>query len=806
MSRKYIIAIIAVLILIGGYFYSRSTAPAPSTAGTTASGSVSTGVPPKAVSTRVAHVDTFAEEISLVGRVSAYKETSISPLVSGTIQSINVKIGSRVSEDMTLASIDFSSSTIGIASDTAHTAYENSMAGYASTKTSSDKDRESARIQLENAKTNHDNTYNSTDQQLKTAQIQLDTAKDNKDNTYASTEKQLSIAKIQLDNAQSNRDNTIAITDNQLKIAKTQLDNINTQKSNTVASTDESVHSAQIAVDLATKSVDNATTSIDSFEKNTGETMKGLLSKKKSLYDTTKVSVDNTLDGAIAATTTNVHNALNFADGILGVTDANAGQNTLYKNLLGAKANTKLLLAQDQFRTANKAYNDLENSKDLSSTGGIDAALDATIEILNDTSDLYSTLADVLNNTLTSVAFTDTALSTLKTGASGQQSAIASALSSLVATRNGIVDLNNTLSSTQTSLDTTRTSLQTALSISQTQLDSAKQTLKNVQAGNTLNLDSLSGNQSLTTEQLNNTIASIKSTRDSVEKALELAKEQYNSTTIGVKTTKNGVDNALKIAQSQYDSTEIAVKSARDTVDSAVATAQAQYDSTVAKLNAQITSTQTQLDASKGQKDMADVQKSNGFIKAPFDGVILTKNIEIGTAVSPGMSAFTIGDDSQYIVRLDVNADNASHISLGQSAQITSSHGDAFSGSVTLIAPSADPMTRLYRIEVSFSGDMDTIKQSLTLGNYVDVLIRKPTSDEKVISVPFSAIVPLDQGQYRIYVVGSGSIAIPREVKIGTSNSTSIIIREGLSEGERYISKGTLTVAEGDHVIERVET
>jgi len=66
------------------------------------------------------------------------------------------------------------------------------------------------------------------------------------------------------------------------------------------------------------------------------------------------------------------------------------------------------------------------------------------------------------------------------------------------------------------------------------------------------------------------------------------------------------------------------------------------YTSTQAKLQSQLTGVKSQLDASKGQKDLAGIQAENGLIRAPFDGVILTKTVELGTLINPGTPVFTL--------------------------------------------------------------------------------------------------------------------------------------------------------------------
>ena len=97
--------------------------------------------------------------------------------------------------------------------------------------------------------------------------------------------------------------------------------------------------------------------------------------------------------------------------------------------------------------------------------------------------------------------------------------------------------------------------------------------------------------------------------------------------------------------------------------------AEAQYQSAQAKLQTQLTGAKSQSDASKGQKNIAGIQYENGLIKAPFDGVILAKMVDVGGLVSPGTPTFMIGDDSTIIVRMDVNPDMIKTLTIGQDVQ-----------------------------------------------------------------------------------------------------------------------------------------
>lgn len=356
----------------------------------------------------------------------------------------------------------------------------------------------------------------------------------------------------------------------------------------------------------------------------------------------------------------------------------------------------------------------------MSDTAALETGLQSTLDSLQKEADLYDTLVTVLTNTIPSGSLSQTQIDAFSLSVGKVQAAILQSQANLT-------NLSNTLSTTKTSIDTNRVSLKNAQSIAQSQLDNAKQSLANLTANNQSALDTITGNETLTQTQLENTIAI-------------------------VNTSRENADNALKIAQAQYDSAK-------------------------AKLSAQLVGTKSQADAAKGSRDIAATQLANTQIIAPFDGVVLSKNIEIGQLVAPGTPIFTVGNTSSYKIKMDVNADQVGAFSVGKSLSIKKDALTA-TGLVSVVAPGTDAQTKLFHVELL----LDKSATGFLSGDYVDVIIEKNASNEKVISIPFAALVAFEQGKYGIYTIGSGSTAILRTVTIGAQNATQVEILSGLSE------------------------
>ncbi|MBP8017015.1 efflux RND transporter periplasmic adaptor subunit, partial [Candidatus Gracilibacteria bacterium] len=502
--------------------------------------------------------------------------------------------------------------------------------------------------------------------------------------TQESIKKDLESAKVQLENAKIAKTNTYNTTEKQLKLAQSQLDNIRKTKKNTIITSEEVIKSAQIGVDLAKKSFENAKTNIDNFNSNSEETIKSINTKKTGLYGTIKVSLENAfvvLDGAIIQ-----------IDQLLGVTDKYKNYNDSYELYLGTKDSDSKLNAENTFREVKIFYDNVYSSKNYDEKN-IEDTLSKMVNLTGSFASLYEKIMYMLDSSIVSSTFTQTQLDTIKgTPISGgiayKQNAIIQLKSNLVSLQNSLNDINVSLSSTQTSINTTKTSLENALNIAQTQFDNAKQNLENLKSNNSSTLDNVSGNEAIIETQLENTIATVQSTRDNV-------------------------DNALKIAQSSYDSVK-------------------------AKLNASSIQSKTQLEASKTGKDIAGIQLNNTSIVAPFNGVIMSKNIEIGTLVSPGAVTFTIGNDKDLKVKMEINSTSVSNLKLGKEVKIQN-NDKTFSGTIILLSPAADSVTKLFKAEASFSAK----PSGVNIGDFIDIYVKTKKKNEKVIEVPFSALINL---------------------------------------------------------------
>src|SRR5467141_439386 len=222
------------------------------------------------------------------------------------------------------------------------------------------------------------------------------------------------------------------------------------------------------------------------------------------------------------------------------------------------------------------------------------------------------------------------------------------------------------------------------------------------------------------------------------------------------------------------------------------------FDQSQAAFNA----TQAAMDNANAASRQAELLLGDADLKAPFSGYILSRNIELGTLVSPSTNAFTIADIGRVKVTFGAPDYVLSQVRLGQQLTIQTENDAApVKGRVTSISPAADPRNRIFAVEVTVSNHEGHLRPgmlaSIGLGEV-------PHSS---ISIPLSAIVPLpsEPDHFAVMVAQDRAgmlVANLRKVQLGTTHDNSVAV-EGVQSGERVVSVGAQLLKDGDpiHVI-----
>jgi RND family efflux transporter MFP subunit len=183
------------------------------------------------------------------------------------------------------------------------------------------------------------------------------------------------------------------------------------------------------------------------------------------------------------------------------------------------------------------------------------------------------------------------------------------------------------------------------------------------------------------------------------------------------------------------------------------------------------------------------------LIRAPFDGVVLTKNANVGDVITPFSSALgsqaavvTMADMSTLEVEADVSESNIGKVQLGQACevQLDALPGRRFRCEVQRLVPTVDRSKATVTVKVRFvDKDPRVLPEMSAKVAFLSQAV--PETDNKpLIAVPAAAIVARDEKNV-VYAVRDGS-AVEVPVQVGARIGDLVQV-SGVAVGEKVIVK-----------------
>ncbi|TYK67105.1 efflux RND transporter periplasmic adaptor subunit [Colwellia echini] len=106
------------------------------------------------------------------------------------------------------------------------------------------------------------------------------------------------------------------------------------------------------------------------------------------------------------------------------------------------------------------------------------------------------------------------------------------------------------------------------------------------------------------------------------------------------------------------------------------------------------------LESVKAEIERLELDIANAVVRAPFSGILNTRNVEVGDYVKSGDDIAIIADLDPLIVRAHVTERQISQLSVGQIAQVTLLNGEKAQGVLRYIASVGNDATNTFKIEV----------------------------------------------------------------------------------------------------------
>jgi len=186
-------------------------------------------------------------------------------------------------------------------------------------------------------------------------------------------------------------------------------------------------------------------------------------------------------------------------------------------------------------------------------------------------------------------------------------------------------------------------------------------------------------------------------------------------------------------------------------------------------------------------------------IRAPFDGVLEDRRVEVGSMVSPGMVVARVVALDPVKIAAGVPERYAPDVKVGAQAAITFDVFplEAFSARVRYVGATVDPQSRTFPIEVVLPNPRGLVKPEMVS----NIAVARRELDAALV-VPQDALVRVEEG-YVVFVAAQrdgATVAEARPVQVGPSQRNLVVLESGVEPGERLIVVGQKSVADGDRV------
>ena len=222
---------------------------------------------------------------------------------------------------------------------------------------------------------------------------------------------------------------------------------------------------------------------------------------------------------------------------------------------------------------------------------------------------------------------------------------------------------------------------------------------------------------------------------------------------------------------------------------------QASAQAALAVAHADIAKAQAQVAQSQAALDNAEEDLRNSTIVSPIDGLVLSRDVNVGDAVSSililGSQAtpiMTLGDVSEVYVQGKVDEADIGKVYLNQPARIVveSFKDKKFKGKVTKISPLGKEKDNVTTFEVRVSIQNSTLELKANMSANAEIMLEEK---KNVLLVPEAALIYDKERKAQAEILDAKGENGKKKVnvKLGISNGVKTEILEGLNEKQQVI-------------------
>jgi RND family efflux transporter MFP subunit len=291
----------------------------------------------------------------------------------------------------------------------------------------------------------------------------------------------------------------------------------------------------------------------------------------------------------------------------------------------------------------------------------------------------------------------------------------------------------------------------------------------------------------------------------------------YKRSLEAAKADRDSTHAAIADLEVQLRNAEIALRRAQQLRDSGVQTQEALDNArtTADSLRAKIALAKVQVAAGETRIGVAQQAVDNCTIRAPFPGIVVSKDAQVGEMVSPNSAGggftrtgiATIVDMNSNEIEVDVNESYIARVQPGQPVMATL---DAYPdwqipSKVRTVIPTADRQKATVKVRISFLKldprilpDMGVKVAFLEENKPAAKGKEKDKGPQAVALIPKSA-VRSDSSASFVYLLRDGKVE-RRAVSLGIDRGTEVAVLAGVTPGDSVVVKGPENLRDGEKV------
>jgi membrane fusion protein, multidrug efflux system len=219
------------------------------------------------------------------------------------------------------------------------------------------------------------------------------------------------------------------------------------------------------------------------------------------------------------------------------------------------------------------------------------------------------------------------------------------------------------------------------------------------------------------------------------------------------------------------------------------------------RVGAELAYLEARYQAEQAEAQLATLQErmAHTVIRAPIDGVVDERLVEVGTMVAAGTPVMRMVQIDPVKVTGGVPERFAEDVRPGASARVSFDvmRGEVFEAQVRFVGSTVNPRNRTFEVELTLPNPGRVIKPEMV----ANLELTRRDLDDAIV-IPQNALVRVEEGFVAFVVEEEGGVPVARvrSVRLGPTQRNLVVVEEGLDPGDRLIVVGQNQVANGDRI------